>query len=186
MPHQLKRPSPVAAAATSPRLGNCVSVRPWAYLLMPTPRNDSVVSRITAPEVITLAATTIGRSEFGRMWRRMIRTSLAPIARAASTNSRSRSESVVLRAMRAIGIQSSAAKSSEGWNSVFTWRYVAATRMVIKGGSVSSRSVNRIRTLSTRRRRSRRKRLLRCRAPFRKTRRAGRFPLPSRSRRGRG
>ena len=49
--------------------------------------------------------TMIGPAEFGSRWRKMIRLSLAPDARAASTNSFSFSESTTPRTMRAVGIQ---------------------------------------------------------------------------------
>ena len=52
-----------------------------------------------------VAATITGPSAFGRMWRTTCRILLAPSARAASTNSFSRSDRNCARTSRAAGIQ---------------------------------------------------------------------------------
>ena len=52
--------------------------------------------------ISSVAQIVIGATRFGRISRKMMRASLAPSERAASTNSFSRSESVVERTMRAM------------------------------------------------------------------------------------
>src|SRR5919201_3795991 len=74
---------PVASMLPQSAVGGCV----------PRPRNDRpAVARIFAP-TSRLKATITGDSRWGRTWRRRMTGSVAPSARAASTNSRSRSES---------------------------------------------------------------------------------------------
>src|SRR5262249_39641263 len=48
---------------------------------MPRPRNDRVLSVMIAPPTPRVAATMIGASAFGRMWRSTIRASRAPTDR---------------------------------------------------------------------------------------------------------
>ena len=71
----------------------------------PRPRNESVDSAMIAAATSIVAATITGPSAFGRMWRTTWRALLAPSARAASTNSFSRSERNCARTSRATGIQ---------------------------------------------------------------------------------
>ena len=47
---------------------------------MPKPRNDSAASVRIASATNSVIVTTIGPTQFGRMWRKMIRRSLAPAA----------------------------------------------------------------------------------------------------------
>ena len=71
----------------------------------PKPRNDSVDSVTIATAIASVAFTMIGPIEFGRMWRTMIRELDAPLARAASTNSFSLTDSTWPRTTRAMYIQ---------------------------------------------------------------------------------
>ncbi len=71
----------------------------------PKPRNDSADSVRIAAATFSVTVTMIGPAEFGSRWRKMIRLSLEPSARAASTNSFSLSERTTPRTMRAVGIQ---------------------------------------------------------------------------------
>ena len=59
---------------------------------MPKPRNDSVLSTRIASATTSVAFTMIGPKQFGSTCRTMMRVFDAPIVRAASTNSRSRSD----------------------------------------------------------------------------------------------
>ena len=68
----------------------------------PTPRNDSAASNRMLLGIRSVAQMVIGATRFGRISRMMMRASLSPSYRAASTNSFSRSESVVERTMRAM------------------------------------------------------------------------------------
>ena len=78
---------------------------------MPSPRNESVLSAMIAAATPSVAATMIGASEFGRMCRTMIRRSLAPMQRAASTNSRFLSERNVARTKREVVIHESSPRT---------------------------------------------------------------------------
>ena len=71
----------------------------------PRPRNESVDSAMIAAATSMVPATITGPSEFGRMWRTTWRVVVAPSARAASTNSFSRSDRNCARTRRATGIQ---------------------------------------------------------------------------------
>ena len=53
----------------------------------PTPRNDSVASNTIALGTSRVAITMTGARMFGRISTNMIRSGLAPVARAASTYS---------------------------------------------------------------------------------------------------
>src|SRR2546430_7231159 len=70
----------------------------------PRPRKLRKASKRMAMGTPMVAWTIIGPSEFGRMWRKMIRFALAPPDRAASTNSRSRKASGWPRTSRAMFI----------------------------------------------------------------------------------
>ena len=61
--------------------------------LMPMPKNDSVASASMAVGMLNATETMTGARMFGKRCRDMIRRAGAPIARAASTNSRSLSAS---------------------------------------------------------------------------------------------
>ena len=71
----------------------------------PRPRNDSVDSAMMAAATLIVPATMTGPSALGRMWRHTTRAVVAPSARAASTNSFSRSEKNCARTSRATCIQ---------------------------------------------------------------------------------
>ena len=68
---------------------------------MPSPRNDSDASAMIVRATEKVATTVIGGKTLGRMWRQRIAASRAPSARAPSTKSRCRSDSVSARAIRA-------------------------------------------------------------------------------------
>jgi hypothetical protein len=112
IPHQWNRPSVWAVARTSPTLGSFVSVRPPPNATRERPRNDNVVSRMTALAASTVAATATVLMTLGRTCRLMIRRSLAPIAWAAWTYSCSRMTSVALRTTRATVIHKTALNRS--------------------------------------------------------------------------
>ena len=71
----------------------------------PRPRNDRVDSAMIAAATSIVPATITGPSAFGRMWRTTRRKVEAPRARAASTNSFSRSAKNCARTRRATVIQ---------------------------------------------------------------------------------
>ena len=98
--------TPGSSTTCGLRITNC---RPVASMLpqsavggwVPSPRKDSpAVVRILAP-TSRLKATTTGESRCGTTWRARISRSGLPSARAASTNSRSRTESTTPRTRRA-------------------------------------------------------------------------------------
>ena len=68
----------------------------------PAPRNDSAASSRIAFAISSVKKTTIVEARFGRISVNMIRSGPAPWARAASTNSFSRSESTWPRTGRAM------------------------------------------------------------------------------------
>src|SRR6478735_2967259 len=68
----------------------------------PSPRNESAASNRMLLGMSSVAQMMMGAARFGRISRMMMRLLLAPSERAASTNSFSRSESVVERTMRAM------------------------------------------------------------------------------------
>lgn len=67
----------------------------------PSPRKDSEASVRIAEPSWAVASTMSGASVFGRTWRTAMRSSLIPVARAASTKGSSRSASVLERITRA-------------------------------------------------------------------------------------
>src|SRR6266436_4400919 len=69
----------------------------------PNPRNDSVDSAMIAAATSMVPATITGPRALGRMWRTTWRAVDAPSARAASTNSLSRSDKNWARTSRATG-----------------------------------------------------------------------------------
>ncbi len=89
MSHHQSCTVPIESDRRFPQLG----VGGW----MPKPRNDSVLSTRIASATTSVAFTMIGPMQFGSTWRTMMRVFDAPIARAASTNSRSRRASVAPR-----------------------------------------------------------------------------------------
>ena len=71
----------------------------------PRPRKLSVLSAMMAAAMSMVPATITGPRLLGRMWRSTCRGTLAPSARAASTNSFSRRLKNCARTSRATGIQ---------------------------------------------------------------------------------
>jgi hypothetical protein len=104
----------------------------------PMPRNDSADSVGIAPATPSVAATRIGASVFGRMWRNMIRPVPAPWARAAAMKSRSFSDSVSARTRRATPIH----PVSPMMTMMFRWRADEAANRMRK--NVKLTSTNRI------------------------------------------
>src|SRR5713101_10218676 len=92
--HQLSSVVPMALVSRLPQL----AVGGW----IPKPRNDSVLSTRIASATTSVAFTMMGPRQLGNTWRRMMRVFDAPIARDASTNSRSRNDRVAPRTIRAI------------------------------------------------------------------------------------
>ena len=68
---------------------------------MPKPRKLRAEAEMMAPAIASVACTISAEMELGRMWCRMMRVLLAPMARAASTNSCSRVASTEARTTRA-------------------------------------------------------------------------------------
>ena len=85
---------------------------------------------------------------FGSMCRPMIRTSLAPLAFAASTYSFSRSERNTPRTMRAIDVQKSSARMTPTLSGSPEPKKAEAVSSTASPGRVRIRSVNRISRLS--------------------------------------
>ena len=83
--------------------------RPWEIIApqeivscaTPTPRKLSPASAMMTVATLSVARITIELTRLGRMCRTMMRMSLAPMVRAAMTNSRSRRPRVSARTMRA-------------------------------------------------------------------------------------
>ncbi len=117
----------------------------------PKPRNDSAASVRIARPTVSVALTTIGPSAFGSMCRSMIRRSPDPAAFAASTYSFSRSERKLPRTIRASCVQKSSASMNAIRYCLPLPRNAAAVSRTASGGSVSTRSVERMRRLSTQR-----------------------------------
>ena len=69
----------------------------------PRPRKLSAASEMIAEAMENVPITTADGNRFGKIWRRMMRVCLAPSDRAASTNSRVRSESACPRDDPAVG-----------------------------------------------------------------------------------
>ncbi len=125
---------------------------------MPMPRNESVASvRIAMPK-LSVAATRIGVSVLGRMWRSMIRRAGTLRSRAACTYSLPRSTAVCARTVRAYWTQAEStmastrtppaptSRSAGGSSS----RTMALTRMAMRMVGIDSRmSPTRISALST-------------------------------------
>ena len=114
----------------------------------PIPRNDSADSVRIAPATPSVAATRIGASVLGRTWRKMIRASPAPCARAAATKSRSLRERVSARTRRATPIQPVRPMTAMMFQ-IDGSRKAMTDRMRKKVGKQSIMSTNRIRTAST-------------------------------------
>src|SRR5699024_416219 len=77
--------------------------------LMPSPRKLSEASATMSTDTMTMPSESSGSATFGAISRIITRHRVAPMARAASTNSRWENTSVLARAMRIIdGIASSA------------------------------------------------------------------------------
>ena len=64
------------------------------------PRKESDASMITATAITKVESTIIGAITFGRIWRNMIRRSLAPMVRAASAQTFSLAENTEPRMTR--------------------------------------------------------------------------------------
>ena len=67
----------------------------------PRPRKLRALSDSSTQPNIEVASTVIGATQFGRIWRTIVKISELPITREASTNSCSRSDSTAPRTMRA-------------------------------------------------------------------------------------
>src|SRR3712207_1341852 len=74
----------------------------------PSPRKESADSVMIAAPTARVAATMIGLITFGRMCLKIKEERVAPIERAASTNSFSLLDRKLARTRRAVGIQVSA------------------------------------------------------------------------------
>src|SRR2546422_5420379 len=68
----------------------------------PMPRNDRLASSSMTLPMPSAADTISGAATLGRTWRRMMRAGRAPSARAAATNSRSRSDRTSARTRRLV------------------------------------------------------------------------------------
>ncbi len=75
--------------------------KPHESVVPEKPRNERALSSRMMAAIWIVPRTRIGVAAFGRTWRRMIRVSRAPMARAALTYSSSRIESASPRATRA-------------------------------------------------------------------------------------
>src|SRR5215213_9841906 len=83
------------------------SIRPHVGISegKPRPRNESADSVMIAAPTLRVAATMIGLSTLGRICLKINDQRVAPIERAASTNSFSFKERKLARTRRAVGIQ---------------------------------------------------------------------------------
>ncbi len=79
---------------------------------MPTPRKDSAASAVTMPGTVSVTCTSTGAQTLGSSSRKMMCRRPAPTARAASMNSRSRSDRTVVRSTMASGTQPKAEKTA--------------------------------------------------------------------------
>ncbi len=124
----------------------------------PKPRNDRAASMMMAMPTISVVCTMIGLMALGRMWRKMMRRSRAPAARAASTNSFSRSDRNSARTIRAsvphsrrpnkTAMPSAPSRIHPGKKRI-SGRTRATTMATGSSGRASTRSVNRISAWST-------------------------------------
>ena len=115
---------------------------------MPRPRKDRVDSAMIAAATPSVAATMIGASAFGRMCLRMIRMSLAPMARAASTNSRARSCRKDARTRRAVVIHERRPSTITITPIVMPLKKTPSRMSTKSRGNANIMSAKRMRTLS--------------------------------------
>ncbi|CPU62287.1 Uncharacterised protein [Mycobacteroides abscessus] len=92
----------------------------------------------------SVTLTMITPTAFGSMCLKMIRVSLAPATRAASTNSRSRSERNSPRTRRASGGHSTSPRNAPRMSALLPPESRASTAPMTMTGIVMMRSVNRI------------------------------------------
>ena len=111
---------------------------------IPAPRNDSTASVRIATPTVSVKNTTMGPTAFGSMCRKMIRGADAPDARAASTNSFSRSERNSPRTIRAIGIHTSTHSTKMMPSTLFPY-FEPSISNTATAGRIRNRSVTRIR-----------------------------------------
>jgi len=111
------------------------------------PKNDKPVSVRTATETLTVASMNSNDARFGRMCRKMIRTPDTPMYFAASTYSRSRSDRVWPRTIRAVICQMNMPSNSTN-NGRLLWKCGDRIAMIRNDGMTSSRLTIHIRTPS--------------------------------------
>ncbi len=99
----------------------------------------------------SVAATVITPTVLGRMCLKMIRRGLAPSARAASTNSFSRSDRNSPRTNRASDVQSTKPRTTASTSGPAPPNRCPSTAAMTSTGIVMMTSVNRINELSTHR-----------------------------------
>ena len=115
----------------------------------PKPKNDRPLSARIAPPTLRVASMMRNDDMLGSRCRKMILRDGTPMNRAACTNSRSRSERVRPRTIRAVIIQEKAASSTTNSSHVLPRNCGDRMAMMRNEGSTRSRSTIHMRIRST-------------------------------------
>src|SRR5688572_15221969 len=108
---------------------------------MPKPKNDRLVSAMTAAAIASVASMINSDATLGRMWRTMIVGPRTPMYLAAVTYSRSRTDIVKLRAIRADSIQLRNISQNASQMARLELMLRMNKAMIRKAGSTSNRSM---------------------------------------------